>query len=76
MSKEGQAIKSLFGMMVALPTLFILFPAWIYVMRSVLIRGDATDLEWVVFYGYCAGHAIAVVVNSVGSAIIDSADVK
>lgn len=55
MNKETKGM-ALVGCAVTVATLCLLFPAWVYVMRSILVRGGATDFEWFVFYGYIAGH--------------------
>lgn len=50
--------EAFLGCAISFATLIGVFPMWVYVIRSILVRGDATDFEWFVFYAYVVGHAV------------------
>jgi len=73
-SKEAKGVLAFISIITLFIQVIAIFPAWVYVMRSVLIRGEATDLEWIVFYGYCAANVFMACVSTFLRAFIETAD--
>jgi hypothetical protein len=67
---EKQA-KVAVGCTVCILALIFAFPMWVYVIRSVLLRGGATDFEWFVFYAYCAAHVGLGIIGCIFKAIFE-----
>ncbi len=53
------------GCSMALWGLFVLGPIWWYILYRLMVRTDASDFDWWLFYAYVPSHIVGIVLTQV-----------